>query len=896
MSERHSRAITRRNFVSAAAALGASLGLAGCAPEAKIEEAPIDEANPANRISGGKWVPSACWHNCGGRCPNWTYVKDGIAIAQKGDTSHEDTPNYPQRRNCGRGRATRKMVYSDARIKYPMKRKNWSPDNPNGELRGIDEWERISWDEALKYVADQLLKARDSYGNQSILYTGMEQVAPSKSKIMDLLRHFGGYFNTIESASFGTYIYPYTCMLLGMSYADMKNSNDRFDLLNSDYIVLYGCNVSWASPGNPSYALWQAKEAGAEFVHVGPSYNNTAALLNAKWIRVRPGMDIPFLLAVAYQMVIDDESQGLIDWDLLNKCAVGFDTDHLPADAKSKESFKDYLLGAYDGLPKTPEWASELCGTPVEDIIWYAHMVGKQNNVSLLHGYAPARANCTEDFPQLFMTIGLMGGHIGKPGNSCGSAYHANAGDDTGRPLVQKGSTGEKLPPNPCAKYTASVPEIYKGILEGRVSSYDPYDIYAKGVTEDNLDPELLSPDGEVDIHVIVHAYRNFLQTSPGIKEGIEAMRKVDFIVDIDYDFNLTAQYSDILLPASTKWERFEFHNYLGYTREHAAFHDKVIEPLFESKSDHEIGEQLATLLGLDPQVVYPESEEQRYINFIATTQVITEDGAGYETLVGFNEEEAARIKETYGATAPVQEGRISFTEIMEKGIYSVERYEGDPYGNIAYKAFVEDPENNPLPSKSGKFEIYCQDKADILNTMAVARRVTDPTFKPYPTYRPSNVLGYEDPLRESYPYQIYNPHYLRRSHSEFDNVEWLRSTFPNPVFINADDAAEKGVSDGDTVIITAPNGAQVLRCASLTHRLIPKTMALPHGAWSMIDENGVDTGGGDNYLLSQVSSVTGVSGYNTNLVNFEKYSGDPLASDGSRIPSAPTFEEGSEQ
>ncbi len=886
--------LTRRSFVGMAAATAASLGLVGCAPkEGKLEKASESQAQTVlNRLEGGEWLPSDCWHNCGGRCPNWTYVKDGVAIGAKGDTSHEDSPDYPQRRNCGRGRSARKMVYSDARIKYPMKRVNWSPDNPNGELRGIDEWERISWDEALDYVAAEFNKAKEKYGNQSILYTGMEQVAPSKSKIMDLLRHFGGYFNTIESASFGTYIYPYTCGVLGLDYSDMKNSNDRFDLVNCDYIVFQGCNVSWASPGNPSYAFWRAKEAGVQFVQVGPSYNNTAAILGAKWIQVRPGMDIPFMLAVAYQMVVDDPELELIDWDFLKKCTVGFTKDNLPANAKTDECFKDYLLGEYDGMPKTPEWASKLSGTPVEDIIWYAHMLGKKNNVSIMHGYAAARTNCTEDFPQMFLTLGLMGGHMGKPGNSCGSAYHCNAGDDTGRYPIKKGATGEKLIPNACAKYAASVPEIYTGILTGTISSFDPYDFYVKGANEENLDPNILTPNAPVDIHVVVHAYRNFLQTAPGTKTGIEAMRKVDFVVDFDYDFNLTAQYSDIVLPVSTKWERFEHNSYIGYTREHIQFPTKVIEPLFESKSDYEIGCMLAPRLGLDPAEVYPLSPEQCYVNFISTSQVLKEDGSDYETLVRISEAEAAEIKEKWGADAPVQEGRISYTDIMADGIYSFERHEGDGFGNIGYKAYCEDPEAHPLKSKSGKFEIYCQDKADILNTIAMARKTTDPTFKPYPSYRPSNILGYEDPLREKLPFQVYNPHYLRRSHTEFDNVEWLRSTFPNPVFINADDAAKKDVKDGDTVILTGPEGAQVLRVASLTQRLIPGVIALPHGAWSMIDENGVDTGGGDNYLLTQRCSLSGVSGYNTLLADFDKYNGDALVPDGERIPAAPALKE----
>ena len=57
------------------------------------------------------------------------------------------------------GRAQISNITSGARVKYPMKRKNWSPDDPHGELRGKDEWERISWDEALDYIADEIRKS-----------------------------------------------------------------------------------------------------------------------------------------------------------------------------------------------------------------------------------------------------------------------------------------------------------------------------------------------------------------------------------------------------------------------------------------------------------------------------------------------------------------------------------------------------------------------------------------------------------------------------------------------------------------------------------------------------------------------------------------------------------------
>ena len=71
------------------------------------------------------------------------------------------------------------------------------------------------------------------------------------------------------------------------------------------------------------------------------------------------------------------------------------------------------------------------------------------------------------------------------------------------------------------------------------------------------------------------------------------------------------------------------------------------------------------------------------------------------------------------------------------------------------------------------------------------------------------------------------------------------------------------------------------MRNACLTERLIPGTVALPHGGWVDLDEeSGIDSGGAENCLTHGETSISGVSGFNTCLVTFEKYDGDPLAAD----------------
>jgi anaerobic dimethyl sulfoxide reductase subunit A len=143
--------LTRRSFLKWSAALGSTAVIAG-----KVNFGfKYTEVAPQTAEEEGKWLPVACWHNCGGRCGNYALVKDGVVVRQKTDDTHSDSPDFPQQRGCARGRSQRHQVFGADRLKYPMKRKNWEPGGGKKELRGKDEWVRISWDEALDIVASE---------------------------------------------------------------------------------------------------------------------------------------------------------------------------------------------------------------------------------------------------------------------------------------------------------------------------------------------------------------------------------------------------------------------------------------------------------------------------------------------------------------------------------------------------------------------------------------------------------------------------------------------------------------------------------------------------------------------------------------------------------------------
>ena len=213
-----------------------------------------------------------------------------------------------------------------------------------------------------------------------------------------------------------------------------------------------------------------------------------------------------------------------------------------------------------------------------------------------------------------------------------------------------------------------------------------------------------------------------------------------------------------------------------------------------------------------------------------------------------------------------------------------MQRSEGDAYSFIGYEDFIADPEGHPLESASGKFEIYNQYKADTINAMGYS---PEGTYKPYPNYvvpptgrEGTFIDGNIGGEKSEFPFIMYNPHYLRRAHGVFDGAPWLREAWPNPVFVNAADAADKGVADGDTVKVTTPAGA-TLRTASVTEIVMPGCVGIPHGARLDYDAaEGIDRGGMDNILCGSVTSGMGTSGYNNYNCNFEKYDGEAIVPD----------------
>lgn len=857
-------AIDRRSFLAVGAAVAATLGvgatLYGC--DNRIDALEENESTPTGQQT--EWKTIACLHGCGTRCMNQVLVKDGIVVRQKTDDTHEDSIEYPQQRGCLRGRALVESQRGADRLKYPLKRIGWTAEDPKRDRRGIDGYERISWDEALDIVAEQLKKTYTEHGPRSVYMP--VNLSGNRKHAKPFLDALGGYLTTSDTISYGTF--TANTEYLGIAYGGTGMVNDRLDLIeNADVVVLLGQNPGWGANGNPGYFFRAAKDRGAKFIYVGPSYNVSAGMLDAHWIPIKPGSDTAFLLGVASEMLrLDDESGDLIDWDFLHRCCVGFDAESMSEGAKDGENFRGYILGEYDGTPKTAQWASAICGAPVEDITYFAQAVGKNNNTILSHGFSAARCNGAEDLPQAYMTIACMGGHFGKPGNASGN-YFVDRGGCGGADLVKTGTDGLEnielptldplcdpaLIPDPEKSDYVNALEMWDAVIDGK------YTNIGRCWSGDFLEPEART----CDIRFIYGSRDAALRSTPNSNRMIEALRKVDFVLVQHIISTPTTPYADIILPVLGDFERDQVVGNGDRDREMFLMYSKLGETPYEARSDQWIAEQLLERLGYNPKDVYPLSEDQACFNTLATTEVMDEAGA-YSPLITITQDDL----EVLGVEGSSQEGVIGYEELRRKGIYQVERKFGDRYTHIAYTDFVADPEANPLGSESGKFEIFCQAKADMFNRVAFAGE----TYKPYATY-------HEFTPEEGFPLLMFNTHYPRSACSDFDNVATLREVWEAPVTLNAADAAALDIASGDPVLVSSPSG-KILRTASVSNLIVPGAIDVPNGSWSHFDDEGIDRGGNPNVLYGGKPYGMGVSGYNNVSVKFEKWNGEELLPD----------------
>ncbi len=768
----------RRSFLGWSTFFGSS-ALAGAKLRKKFKPASV---TPPGRISQEsaaevKMVRTGCpSHNCGGRCLLKVYVWEGRIVRIEGDDRPNDSVEDPQLRPCIRGLSYRRRQYHPDRLQNPMIRAG---------KRGEGKFVRISWDEALDKIAAEMQRIKQAYGNTAMYVpygTGSYNQINGRQTAQRLMNLFGGSLGFYNSYSWAaiSYATPYV-------YGTNVTGNQRQDWLNSKYILMWSWNPSEMRDGtNSEYILKKAKEKGAKLVCIDPRMTLSAVALADEWVPIRPGTDAAMMSAMAYVMI----SEKLYDAGFVKTHCLGFDETQMPPGAEGAESYKDYILGTRDGVPKTPEWAEAICGVPRATIIRLAREYATTKPAVLYQGYGMQRRAYGEQAVRGGCVLAAISGNVGIPGGWAGGIA-LQAPD--GGPAWIVFPTG----PNPVK---AQIPSFLwsEAVLRGK--DMGPAD----GVVGADKLGTNIKMIYAVACNALINQHSNINRTAKILQDE----KLVEFLVVQDNFLTATGRFADILLPACTQFETWGLADGWKYGDE-VILMPKIVEPPFETKSDYQICAEIAERLGLYD--AYTEGRSER--DWIAW---------GIET-----------YRKTRFPNIP----RLDEFERSNIGVYSVPVTKPA----VAFTEFRKDPEKNPLPTPSGKIEIFSKRLHD-MNKPDVIPAV------------PKYIREWESPFgpeAKKYPLQVIGHHYLATVHSTLDNVDWLREAWPQRVFINPLDAEPRGISNGDEVKVFNDRGATLVRCR-VTKRIMPGVIAIPQGAWWSPDEKGVDRRGSVNVLTSE--------------------------------------------
>ena len=537
-------------------------------------------------MSSNTIVRTACPAHCGSNaCGILAHVSDGRI------TKLEPAPfpdNY-YRRICQKGLSSLQILYHPDRIQYPMRR--------TGE-RGEGKWERVSWDEALDYIAGRLKDITAKYNSRSAAWV---IGGPGNGTVkFGAYTRFAGCFQGTRVSAWG---YGDAAEPCGVKPTYGANRLPPFINAFKEPKL----NIVWG--GNPAEAnpfemrpLLDAKMKGAKLVVIDPGFTITASKAD-EYIAIRPGTDVALALGVMHQILAD----GLEDRDFLSRYTVGpylirQDNGHyLRAKDLSPDGDDTYLVwdtvsNKAQGVDSTEKPALEGSYTANGIACKTAFQMLKE----LLQEYPPSRASEICDVPEEQIVRLAKAYATQKPAaitanNGLGRTYHGDTSFHalgtlaaiTGNVLLPRADGYRDLEYNwsPFLKPVADKPSYT------RMGIMNLYDAISKG------EP--------YPVKAVWFSFINFINQCTNNKRILnELIPNLELIVVADMFMTTTAEYADVILPVCSF---LEFTDLVNGPHPFIQLQQGVIPPLYESKSDVQILRELAPRLGFGE---YFKSEE----------------------------------------------------------------------------------------------------------------------------------------------------------------------------------------------------------------------------------------------------------------------------------------------
>lgn len=706
-----------------------------------------------------------------------------------------------------------------SRVARPAVRAGWLENGPGGarERRGGDRYVEVTWERALDLIADQIRRVIRERGNQAIFagsygWGSAGRFHHARTHLQRFLGGIGGFTGARDTYSNAAGAVLVKNVLGNLQAMNGPGTSWQSIAEHADLVVMFGgvpirnTQVTPGGMGEHRTRGWlqTAKAAGVEFCNISPMRDDAASFLNAEWIAPRPHTDTALMLALAHTLLVE----GLHDADFLARYCAGF------------SRFRDYLMGAEDGVAKSAEWAAGLSEIPAGKIRELARRMAASRTFINVN-WSLQRADHGEQPIWSAIALAAVLGQIGLPGGGIGFGY----GSMEGLAGLQQDAPLPTLAPgrNPVHSFIP-VARIADLLLNpGQPFQYNGQD--------------LVYPDTDL----VYWCGGNPFHHHQDLNRLIRAWRRPTTIVVHDPWWTATARHADIVLPTTTTLERDDIG---ASARDRFIIAMKqAITPVGEARDDFEIFGDLAQRFG--------------------TRESFAEGRSTTEWLRHMYDSARDRAIK-HGMEWP------DFDEFWRRGYVEIPEV-SEPH--VIFDQFRADPNRNPLPTPSGRVEIF----SERIASYNYADCPGHPTW-----FEPAEWLG--SAAARKYPLHLLTTQPQTRLHGQMDMgriSQRSKVADREPMRINRGDAEARGIRDGDIVRVFNDRGA-ILAGAVLTDDIRPGVIQISTGAWFDPLEPGaigsLDKHGNPNVLTLDKGTSRLAQGPSaqTTLVEVEKHIGAP--------------------
>ena len=588
--------MNRRSFLERSGVTAGGLAAVGSLSSGMMQPAKAQ----ASAAAGVEKIKSVCTH-CSVGCTVIAEVQDGVWIGQEPGF---DSP-FNLGAHCSKGAAVREHAHGERRLKYPMR------------LTG-GKWERVDWDTAINEIGDKMSSIREESGPDSVYWLGS---AKHNNEQAYLMRKFAAFWGTNNIDHQARICHSTTVAGVANTWGYGAMTNSYNDIHKSKAIFVIGGNPAEAHPVSLLHLLKAKEQNNAPLIICDPRFTRTAAHAD-EYVRFRPGTDVALVWGILWHIF----ENGWEDKEFIRQRVWGMD--------QIRAEVKKY----------NPDEVERITGTPGSQLRRVAQLMANNRPGTVIWCMGGTQHTNGNNNTRAYCVLQLALGNMG----TAGGGTNIFRGHDNVQGATDLGVLMDTLPgyyglAEGSWKHWCRVWDVDFDYMSGR---FAPEMMNAKGIPVSRWIDGVLEDAGNVEQPDNVRAmvfWGHAPNSQTRLPDMKKAMEKLDLLVVIDPYPTMSAVMHDrtdgmYLLPAATQ---FETHGSVTASNRSLQWREKVVDPLFECKTDHEIMYLFAQKFGFDAEMFKNIAVENNEPNI---EDILREINRGMWT-IGYTGQSPERLK-----------------------------------------------------------------------------------------------------------------------------------------------------------------------------------------------------------------------------------------------------------